>query len=70
MWQSIDKLVGRGHSPADDAISATDFHPFFEKKVQTYAHLRMALPTRPTLILSVHFRASRQSLLMKLQLRC
>jgi len=70
MWQSIDKLLGRGQLPANDAISAPTFIVFSSRKLQTYANLRLALPTRPTLILTVHFRASQQSLLMKLQLRC
>ena len=33
MWQSIDSLLGPGQLPADAAISATDFHRFFDKKV-------------------------------------
>ena len=33
MWQSIDSLLGRGQLPPDAAISATDFHCFFDKKV-------------------------------------
>jgi len=33
MWQSIDSILGRGQLPADAAISATDFHRFFDKKI-------------------------------------
>ena len=71
MWQSIDNCwVAVSYLPTTPSVQSICI-VFFEKKVaDTYAHLRMALPTRPTLILTVHFRALHQSLLMKLQLRC
>ena len=33
MWQSIDSLLGRGQPPTDAAITATNFHCIFDKKV-------------------------------------
>jgi len=33
MWQSIDRLLGRGRPQGSDDISAGDFHSFFDKKV-------------------------------------
>ena len=33
LWQTIDKVLGRGRTPADNLISADEFHHFFEKKV-------------------------------------
>src|SRR6218665_1985579 len=33
LWQTIDKVLGRGRTPADNLISADEFHRFFEKKV-------------------------------------
>ena len=33
LLQTIDKVLGRGRTPADDLISADEFHHFFDKKV-------------------------------------
>ena len=33
MWQSIDKMLGRGHLQGCDDINASDFHSFFDKNV-------------------------------------
>ena len=33
LWQTIDKVLGRGRTPADNLISADEFHRFFDKKV-------------------------------------
>lgn len=33
LWQSIDVLLGRGRAPPSDAVSAADFHHFFDSKV-------------------------------------
>ena len=33
LWQTIDKVLGRGRTPADNLISADEFHHFFDKKV-------------------------------------
>ena len=34
LWQSIDKLMGRGRTPPSDAITANQFHQFFVDKVK------------------------------------
>src|SRR6218665_4046348 len=33
LWKTIDKVLGRGRTPADNVISADEFHRFFDKKV-------------------------------------
>jgi hypothetical protein len=33
LWRSIDELLGRGHAPASSAISADEFHAYFDEKV-------------------------------------
>ena len=33
LWRSVDVLMGRGRIPPCDAISATEFHRFFDAKV-------------------------------------
>jgi hypothetical protein len=33
MWQSIDKLMGRGHLKTTSDLTADDLHPFFVDKV-------------------------------------
>jgi len=33
LWQSIDRLLGRGSAPMTQVISANDFHRFFDDKV-------------------------------------
>jgi len=39
LWQSIDVLMGRGHSPKSAAVDACDLHRYFDDKV---AHVRAA----------------------------
>ena len=33
MWQSIDKLMGRGHHQTTSDLTADDFHRFFAEKI-------------------------------------
>ena len=33
LWRSIDTLMGRGHSPTPNAVSADEMHRFFDAKV-------------------------------------
>ena len=33
LWRSVDVLMGRGRFPPCDAINATEFHRFFDAKV-------------------------------------
>ena len=47
MWQSIDKLLGRGHLQGCDDISASDFHSFFDKKV---ADIRASFHGQPRIL--------------------
>jgi len=34
LWQSIDSLIGRGSIPSPAGVSASDFHRFFDEKVE------------------------------------
>jgi len=34
LWRSVDLLLGRGRTPASDAISVGEFHKFFTDKVK------------------------------------
>ena len=44
LWRSVDALLGRGRPPPADAISAAEFHKFFDAKV---AGVRSSTATAP-----------------------